>query len=100
MADFFSKISATRYSATVVWEADTHADPYSNRVVFKFELSDDVPSVREALYSRMGVNVANFAFGAMPAGRNLLTITPDIAEGYYVAYVLAGTHKFRAVIVK
>ncbi len=85
MADFFKK------------EADMHAGPYSNRVVFKFELSDDVPSVRVALYSRMGMNVANFVFGEMQAGRNSLTITPDIAEGYYVAYVLAGTHKFRAI---
>lgn len=77
-----------------------YADPYSDRVVFKFELDEAVPSVRVALYSRMGVNVANFAFGEMQAGRNSLTITPDIAEGYYVAYVLAGNHKFQAVIVK
>ncbi len=100
MADFFSKISATRYSATVVLEADAHADPYSDRVVFKFELDDAVPSVRVTLYSRMGVNVANFAFGEMQAGRNSLTITPDIAEGYYVAYVWPGNHKFQAIIVK
>ena len=77
-----------------------YADPYSNRVVFKFDLSEDVPSVKVGLYSRTGVNVANFAFGSMPAGRNSLTITPDIADGYYVAYVWAGNHKFQAIIVK
>jgi hypothetical protein len=77
-----------------------YADPHSNRVVFKFELSNDVPSVNVSLYTRTGLHFGSYSFGEMAAGVNSLTITPDLDEGYYVAYLSAGEHKFQAIIVK
>ena len=74
--------------------------PADNRVVFKFELSDAVPSVNVSLYTRTGMHIGSYSFGEMMPGVNSLTITPDLDEGYYVAYFSARSHKFQAIIVK
>ena len=77
-----------------------YSDPYSNRVTLKFELGEAVPSVKVGIYSRMGINLCNYSFGQMEAGVNTLIINPDLEEGYYAAYIWAGTSKYQTINVK
>lgn len=76
-----------------------YSDPYSHRITLKFDLLESVPSVQIYIYNRTSFNVGNYKYGAMGAGLNTLTINPNLADGYYVIYVQAGSQNFRAVIV-
>ena len=75
-----------------------YADPYSHRITLKFELSQAVESAQISIYDRNSLNVGNYKYGTLEAGVNMLTLTPNLNEGYYVIHVTAGNQKFQAVI--
>ncbi|MBR0037927.1 MAG: sel1 repeat family protein [Bacteroidales bacterium] len=76
-----------------------YSDPWSRRITLKFELPEAVPSARILICDRTGFAAGTYSYGAMDAGINTLTLSPDLRDGYYVIYVMAGTRKFQAVIV-
>jgi hypothetical protein len=94
-----SDASGSGYGEDEFSKIVAYSDPYSDRITLKFELSESVPSVQVLIYNRMSLNVGSFKYGAMDAGVNSLTFSPNLSDGYYVIYVQAGKQKFQAVIV-
>ena len=76
-----------------------YVSPNQHTVTLKFELPEDVASVRVGLYTQSGLHVADYQYGEMSAGVNTLTLQPSLTPGYYAIYVWAGTHLYQTLIV-
>ena len=74
--------------------------PSSNQITLKLELAEAVSAVSISFYSRVGMNVANYKYGKLNAGESVLTISPDIPDGYYTIIVVAGNKCLSTIIVK
>lgn len=77
-----------------------YSSPSSNQISLKFELEEAVSVVSVSFYSRTGMNVANYKYGELSAGENILTVSPDIPDGYYTITVVAGNNHLSTIIVK
>jgi len=77
-----------------------YSSPSSNQISLKFELEEAVSAVSVSFYSRTGMNVANYKYGGLNAGESILTVSPDIPDGYYTITVVAGNKLLSTIIVK
>lgn len=77
-----------------------YSSPSSAQITVKFELAEEVPSVVISFFSCTGHNLLNYRYGKLDAGECVLTLSPDIPEGYYTIKVVAGTKQLSTIIVK
>lgn len=77
-----------------------YLSPSSNMISLQFELAESVPAVSVSFYSRTGMNVANYKYGKLDAGENILTMSPDLPDGCYTIAVAVGNKRLSTIIVK
>lgn len=78
----------------------SYPNPYTDAVTLKFELEEDVPSVKICLYSQSGVNKQNYSLGALKAGEHSYTIVPSPYDKSYIVHIIAGDTVYQTIIFK
>lgn len=78
----------------------SYPNPFISQVTLKFELKENVPSAQIHLYSQSGINKQNYELGALSAGEQTFTITPNIFEDTYIVHVIAGKYKYQTIIFR
>lgn len=76
-----------------------YPNPFTGTISVRFTLEEE-SSVQLALYSSAGKNVYTSAAQSLPAGEQVLSLTPHIPEGVYVLKVYTAGRTWQTIVIK